>query len=83
LLDVCKALKIKELMRGLVLLSYVFSKMARKPKATLKTTLKTQTLENQALEKFFRVKPKPLKIKRLRDVSKALKIKRLMRFLGF
>ncbi|WP_424182084.1 hypothetical protein [Thermocrinis sp.] len=57
--------------------------MARKPKATLKTTLKTQTLENQALEKFFRVKPKPLKIKRLRDVSKALKIKRLMRFLGF
>jgi hypothetical protein len=42
LLDVCKALKIKG-----------FTVAVKPPKATVKTTVKKQTVENQALDEIF------------------------------
>jgi len=52
-------------------------------KTCLKTCLISQTIENQALEKFFKQKLKLLKIKHLRGVGKALKVKHLRGFLSF
>jgi hypothetical protein len=64
--DVCKSLKIKELMRGFVLLSYVFRKMARNCKATAKPLQNSKPLKIKHLIEFFAVKLELLKIKHLR-----------------
>jgi len=51
--DVYKALKIKELMRGLVLLSHVFNKKARNSKATPKPLQNSKPLKIRLLRKFL------------------------------
>jgi hypothetical protein len=53
LLDVFKALKIKDLMHSSASLSHVFSKIAQNCKATAKKTAKHQIVENQALDEIL------------------------------